>query len=116
VACRPAALTALGLVAVAAVFFAVGFRLISTETCTGVCERLGLTLLYAGGPVSAVFGVVGGQIVIAWPVDIVLWILLAVLAVRVAERRGTSPRSTAAAIIGAALVVGFALSFLVELT
>jgi hypothetical protein len=114
VACRPAALTGLGLLMVAAVFFAAGFRLISSEACTGLCERLGLTLLYAGGPVSALFGVIGGQIVVAWPVDIVLWILLGVLAVRLAERRRISPRSTAGMILGAALVGGFALSFLVE--
>jgi hypothetical protein len=114
VACRPAAFVALGLLAAAAVLFAAGFGLISNEACTGACERLGLTLLYAGGPVSAVFGVVGGQVVVAWPVDIALWILLAVVAVRVAERRGTSPPATAAVILGAAIAFGFALSFLVE--
>lgn len=113
-ACRPAALTAIGLLVAAAVFFAAGLGLISSEACTGPCERLGLTLLYAGGPVSALFGVIGGQVVVAWPVDIALWILLGFAAVRIAERRDTSLRATAATILVAAAAFGFAMSFLVE--
>lgn len=108
------ALTALGMLGVAAVLFALGLWLTGSESCRGVCETAGLTLLYAGGPVSAVFGVIGGAVLVAWPVDAMAWVLLAALTVRVAERRGV-PVGRVALVVGvAALVYGFGLSFLVE--
>ena len=108
------ALTALGMLAGAALLFAVGLWLTGSDSCRGACETLGLTLLYAGGPVSALFGVIGGAVLVAWPVDAMAWILLAALTVRVSERR-TVPITRAALMIAAgALAYGFALSFLVE--
>lgn len=115
VPCRTVTLTALGLLGTAAVLFTVGLLLTGSDDCRRACETIGLTVLYAGGPVSALFGVIGGAVVVAWPVDVITWIMLSVLAVRIAERRAVAPLRAAAAIVGAALVYGFILQFFVEL-
>lgn len=108
------ALTALGMLAGAALLFAVGLWLTGSDSCRGGCETLGLTLLYAGGPVSALFGVIGGAVLVAWPVDAMAWILLAALTVRVSERRAVPIARVALMVAAGALAYGFALSFLVE--
>lgn len=109
------ALTALGLLGVAAALFAVGLLLTGSDECRRACETIGLTVLYAGGPVSALFGVIGGAVVVAWPVDVITWIMLSVFVVRTAERREIPALRVAAVVVGAALVYGFILQFFVEL-
>lgn len=114
VGCRPAALALGALVVFAALAFGVGLALTLDRACTGACEELGTTLLYAGGPVSAVFGVVGGAVMAAWPVDLTVWVVLAWAAAARSERRRRPVWSPVLWFIGAALVYGFALSLLVE--
>ena len=55
-------------------FTAVGLTLVNQGGCEGGCETLGLTLLYAGLPVSALLGVFFGGLVVAWPLDITVWV------------------------------------------
>lgn len=86
VGCRAVSLTALSLVAIAAVLWTVGFLLNSADGCAGVCEWGSFALIFAGTPVSALFTTIGGQdLVLAWPVDVLAWLLLAGLHVRMTQ-------------------------------
>lgn len=84
-------------------------------TCRGICETLGFTLLYAGLPVSAVLGVVFGELVVAWPLDMTLWVVIGFLLARFTDNRG---RSVLGAVLVAELVAlgyGLVLSRFVEI-
>lgn len=94
---------------------AIGLSLVNDRTCVGGCETIALTLLYAGLPVSAALGVFFGDLVLAWPLDITLWVVIGFLAARWADHRGRN-------VLGAVLVVvllvagyGLVLSSLVEI-
>jgi len=97
------------------IFFAIGLTLINQDTCTGACETLGLTLLYAGGPISAVIGVLTDHVIVAWPLDVTLWVVLGFTVARVASRRGSRPLGLALAVTAFFLVFGLVLSQFVEL-
>ena len=96
-------------------FMAVGLSLVNGASCAGGCETLGLTLLYAGLPVSAVFGVLFGDLVVAWPLDITFWVVMAFVLARVSERRGSGPLPAALFAVAIALVYGLVLSQFVEI-
>jgi hypothetical protein len=114
--CRDVALATGLLLSMAAVFMAVGLTLIRGGQCSGACETLALTLLYAGGPVSAVFGVLFGGIVLAWPLDATLWVGAGFLAARVASRRRQSGAlGVALILVLAALGYGLVLSGFVQI-
>ncbi len=113
VGCRTAALTTLLLVLDAAALFGVGLWLTGSDTCTGSCETVGLTLLYAGGPVSALFGVLTGAVVVAWPVDLIVWAVTGFVIARIAGDRLRRAILFVVAAETTALAYGFALSFLV---
>lgn len=112
--CRPAAL-AFALLAVFVTVSAVaGVSLALRSGCEGVCEAVGFTL-YAGAlPISGVFAAVAGDLPIAWPLDATLWVIVALMLSRVAERRRVGvPRVVVEAIV-VALLYGFTLSFFIE--
>ena len=88
--CRDAALATIFLLGFAAALFATGLALINQDECTAACETIGLTTLYAGGPVSAVFGVLTDSVVIAWPLDVTLWVVLGFTVAGISARRGVS--------------------------
>ncbi len=69
-------------------------------------------LLFAGLPVSAVFTVLGGEFVVAWPVDAIVWIAVSAWP----GRRAPGPAwwRTIAAVMVIALVYGWAMGLLVE--
>ena len=113
IGCRTAAVTVLLLVLDAAVLFGVGLWLTGSDSCTGACGTVGLTLLYAGGPVSALFGVLTGAVVVAWPVDLILWVVVGFVISRVAGDRLRKAVAAAATVEFVALLYGLALSFLV---
>ena len=113
--CRDTALATVLLVAMAAVFTGVGLSLIRSGQCTGICETLGFTLLYAGGPVSALIGVVFGDLVLAWPLDATLWVGAGFVAARIADRRGQGPLGVALVLVLLALGYGLVLSTFVEI-
>ena len=103
------------LLGMAIVFMAVGITLSNQTDCTGACETLGLTLLYAGGPISAALGVAFGGLWLAWPLEVTLWVIVGFLSARWAERRGRGVLGVALVILIVALVYGLVLSQFVEI-
>ncbi len=113
--CRDATIAIAFLLAFAAALFAVGLTFVNGDNCTGVCETAGLSMLYAGGPISAVFGVLTDTIVVAWPLDITLWVVLGFWAARLAHRRGSAVTAVSVLFVVLALAYGLVLSQFVEL-
>jgi hypothetical protein len=72
-------------------------------------------MLYAGGPVSALFGVLFGGLVVAWPLDITFWVVAGFLVARRSARRGRAPLGIALVAILIALAYGLVLSLMVEI-
>ena len=88
--CRDAAIATGILLTTAIVFMAIGITLANQADCSGACETLALTLLYAGGPLSAALGVFFGDLWVAWPLEITLWVVVGFLLARWAGRRNRS--------------------------
>jgi hypothetical protein len=116
ISCRDAALSTVFLLAFGIVFFAAGLTMINRDVCVGLCETLGLSLLYAGGPVSAVFGIFTDSVVVAWPLDVILWVVLGFGVARFASNRRTQPWGPLVVLLAIFLIYGLVLSQLVELT
>ncbi|HEU4319046.1 MAG TPA: hypothetical protein VFS66_03090 [Acidimicrobiia bacterium] len=113
--CRSAAISAGLLVAAAIVFMAVGLALGNDQGCVDGCETLALTMLFAGLPVSAVFMVSIGDLVLAWPLDITFWVVIGFLLARLADNRDRSVLGLTLVTILIALGYGLVLSQFVEL-
>ncbi len=75
IGCRSGFLAGMALLGWALAIGAVGLTMVLSDRCTGPCDGIGLSLFYAAAPISALFGVLGGGIPVAWPLDIGLWIL-----------------------------------------
>lgn len=93
---------------------AAGIVLISNEGCTGYCEVAGLALYAAGGPVSGLFAALAGGLVLAWPVDITLWVVLGFAAVRLSSARSIPLKRVAGWILAGAVMWGAFISSLLE--
>ena len=113
--CRDAALATALLLGIGLAFMGSGLALINQPVCDGVCELVGLSILYAGGPISAMIGFLTDSIVIAWPLEVMLWVILGFWAARRAANRGTSTWLYVISILVLALVYGVVLSRFVEL-
>lgn len=113
--CRSAAIAAGLLVGLGLVLMAVGLTLVNDSSCESSCETLALTLLYGGIPVSAAFGVLFGDIVVAWPLDITFWVVVGFLMARLADRRNRSVLGAILIAVMATLAYGLVLSSFVEL-
>lgn len=113
--CRETAIGTLFLLGFAIVFMVTGLALSDSPDCQGLCEGLGLTLLYAGGPLSALLGVVFGGVWLAWPLEVTLWVVIGFIIARVAERRSVRVLAVAMVVLGVALVYGLVLSRFVEI-
>lgn len=112
--CRPAALAFALLVVFVTVSAATGVSLALRAGCEGVCESVGFTL-YAGAlPISGMFAAVAGDLPIAWPLDTTLWMIVALMLSRVAERRRLGVPPVVLTAIVVALLYGFTLSFFIE--
>lgn len=92
-----------------------GFIFTRQPECQGICETAGITLLYAGGPISALLGVMFGGVIVAWPLDVTLWVVIGFFAPRVAERRNMPVTGTILLVVLAALTYGLVLSQFVEI-
>lgn len=99
------------LIAFAVAAFAGGIAL--ALSCAGSCARAGVALYAAGGPVSGLFAAVAGELPIAWPLDLTVWILVAFAVARRADRPDARLGRSALAVIGFALVYGLGISLLV---
>lgn len=113
--CRGAAIATAVLVGVAIAFMAIGLTLVNDASCRAGCETLAFTLLYAGLPISAVFGVLFGDLVVAWPLDITFWVVTGFLVARFAESRGKRVLGAVLVVVLVALAYGLVLSNLVEI-
>jgi hypothetical protein len=102
-------------VGVAMAFMAIGLTLVNDASCRAGCETLALTLLYAGLPVSAIFGVIFGDLVVAWPLDITLWVVAGFLLARFSDRRGGSVLGAVLLVVVVSLGYGLVLSSFVEI-
>lgn len=112
--CKPAA-QAFGLISAFAVIAAtVGISIALRDGCTGICETAGFTLYAAGLPASAIFAVIAGDLPVAWPLDITLWLIISAGASRFSERRRLSVNTVAFRVIVIALVYGFIASLFIE--
>ncbi|CAN5892658.1 hypothetical protein BH23ACT5_BH23ACT5_13660 [soil metagenome] len=107
VGCRSAFLTGLLMVVVAVACGAVGLWLV-------LSRAEGLWLFYAAAPASALFGVVGGGLPIAWPLDIGIWLMLGVGVVSWAGRFRQRTWHVGLAVALVAVAYGLTLSQLVE--
>ena len=116
IGCRDAALATIFLLGFGVVLFAIGLATINQEACIGVCETLGLTALYAGGPVSALFGIFTDSVSVAWPLDLILWVSLGFGVARFSQNRRVRPWGPLLTVLVFFLVYGLVLSQLVELT
>lgn len=94
---------------------AVGLSLVNDSGCSEGCESLALMLLYAGLPVSAVFGVLFGDLVLAWPLDITLWVVIGFALARYSDNRGRRVAGPVLIVLVIALLYGLVLSRLVEI-
>lgn len=97
------------------IFMVIGLTLVNDTSCVGGCETLGITLLYAGLPVSAVFGVLFGDLVVAWPLDITFWVVTGFLLARFADNRDRSAVGVSVFALATALTYGLVLSRFVEM-
>jgi hypothetical protein len=113
--CRSAAIASGLLVGFGLVFMAVGLTLVNDNACENACETLALTLLYAGLPVSAVFSVLFGDLVVAWPLDITFWVVAGFLLARFADSRHRNVLGGVLIAVAAILGYGLVLSSFVEL-
>ena len=113
--CRDAALATALLLGIGLAFLGSGLALINQPVCDGICELAGLSILYAGGPIGAMIGFLTDEIVIAWPLEVMLWVVLGFWAARRAANRNTSTWLYVISILALALVYGVVLSRFVEL-
>jgi hypothetical protein len=115
VGCRPLA-TILGVIlGIAGGAALVGLSLIGDATCVGTCERVGFALYGAGLPVSAAFSAAaGGDLVVAYLTDIIVWAAASVGMARLVERRVLLPSRAIALVMAAATIYGLVISGLIE--
>ena len=126
VGCAPLGAAAVALLLAAAIMWTAGILLEEPTRCTGLCEDAAFMLIFAGTPVSALVTVMGalfsatdGDLVLAYPVDVLAWLLISVAHTKLSRESMPFSRSwvrTTAGILGAALVFGAALSLLIERT
>jgi hypothetical protein len=113
--CRDAALATALLLGIGLALMGSGLALVNQEVCEGICEFAGLSILYAGGPIGAMIGFLTDSIVIAWPLEVMLWVVLGFWAARRGANRDRSTWAYVVSILGLAMVYGVVLSRFVEL-
>ena len=107
VGCRAGALAGMSLLAGALLVGGLGLWLVTQH-------ETGLPLFYAAAPVSALFGVLGGGVPVAWPLDLAVWVVAGVLAGSWSHRSGRPVWLTTTVIAVGALVYGVVMSLFVE--
>jgi len=113
--CRDAAIATALLLGIAIVFMVTGLALTNQDSCVDICQTAAFTLLYAGGPISALFGVFFGGVTLAWPLEITLWVVLGFVSAQYANRRQRGVLGVALVLIMIALIYGLVLSQFVEI-
>ncbi len=114
--CRDAAFATGLLLGIGIALFASGLALINQDSCSGSCEFAGLAMLYAGGPISGLIGFLTDSVVIAWPLEVMLWVVLGFSAARWGSSRRRSTGAYVVTILALAALYGLVLSQFVELS
>ena len=115
VGCRPLATILGSLLGIAGAAALIGLSLIGDTSCVATCERVGFALYGAGLPVSAAFtAAAGGDLVVAYLTDIIVWVAAAVGMTRLVERRVLLPSRAIALVMAAATIYGLVISGLIE--
>lgn len=114
--CRDAAFATALLLGIGIALFASGLALVNQETCTGPCEFAGLAMLYAGGPISGLMGFLTDSVIIAWPLEVMLWVVLGFSAARWGAVKERSTGTYVITILTISAIYGLILSQFVELT
>jgi hypothetical protein len=113
--CRDTAIALALLLGFAATFWVVGLAMIQNDACRELCHDAALTLVYAGGPFSALLGVLFGGLFVAWPLDATLWVVIAFVAARISSRRGSGVGGVSLVVVGTSLLYGLVLSLFAEI-
>jgi hypothetical protein len=113
--CRDTVIATVLLLGLGLAFMIVGLTLSRQSGCDGACETLGLSLLYAGAPISAAFGIFFDGLVLAWPLDITLWVTAGFFIARWVARRNLGVLGPVVVLVVLALIYGLVLSQLVEI-
>ena len=71
--------------------------------------------LFAGLPVSAIFSVTFGDLVLAWPLDVTVWVVVGFLLARLSDRMNRNVLGLDLLAIEVALAYGLVLSRFVEM-
>lgn len=114
--CRDAAFATALLLGIGIALFASGLALVNQDSCAGLCEFAGLAMLYAGGPISGLIGFLTDSVIIAWPLEVMLWVVLGFSAARWGTARGRSTWAYVITILAIAAIYGLVLSQFVELS
>lgn len=112
--CRTLSLSLAILVGFAVMATSTGLALTLADAPSAAGERFGLTLYAAGAPISGLFAVLAGELPVAPLTDIVVWIVAAVFATRLSDRRGTPLWKPLVVIVATALVWGVVASSALE--
>ena len=114
--CRSAAIASGILVAVCLAFIGIGIPLVTSPDGLDACRVASETTLFAGTPISAIFNMVfGGDLVVAWPLEITLWVVVGFLLARYADNRGRSVLGPVMVVLVVTLTYGLVLSTQVEI-
>jgi hypothetical protein len=114
IGCRTLLTTVGAFLAFAVAAVAIGLTLILGDNPSPTAEAVGLALYAAGAPVSGVFAALAGDLPLTLYLDVLVWVLAAAGVSRLVERGRPVGRSVLS-VIGAALVLGFIVSNLIEL-
>lgn len=111
--CRPLAVSSGVLLGFAIVSTALGLTLALGDGSPGV-QQLGFAFYGAGAPISGVFAAIAGELPLAPFTDAILWLVAAVGATSLAERRSMPLPRVLWSIVAVALSIGVVISFLIE--
>lgn len=81
-----------------------------------IVQQIGFGLYGAGAPISGLFAALAGDLPLAPFTDVILWLVAAVAAARIAERRRIPLDRVVWTGVGLAAAYGFVISFLIERT
>lgn len=111
--CRTLAVSAGALVAFGILATSVGLFLALGDGGR-LTQQIGFAFYGAGAPISGVFAAIAGELPLAPFTDVIVWLVLAVGATRLSERRGIPLRQVLVLTVAAALTLGLVVSFLIE--
>lgn len=88
--------------------------LLALGDASRVVQQVGFALYGAGAPISGIFAAIAGELPLAPFTDLIVWLVAAVGATAVSDRRRVPIGRVLASIIGGALILGLVISFLIE--